>query len=58
MATQSLAAELDTQAAQLFETNSAQLEASLNPTQDCGAQIRSITYEAPAFKYAPVLHPC
>src|ERR1700723_3712337 len=40
-----------TQAAQLFD-NSPQLEASLNPTEDFGTRIRSITYDAPAFKNA------
>jgi hypothetical protein len=33
-------------------TNSPQLEASLNPTQDFGTRIRSIAYDAPAFKNA------
>jgi hypothetical protein len=41
-----------TQVTQLFQTNSPQLEASLNPTQDFGTRIRSITYDAPAFKNA------
>jgi hypothetical protein len=47
MATQSL-----TQAAELFETNSSHVEVSLNPTEDFGTRIRSISYEAPAFKNA------
>jgi hypothetical protein len=33
-------------------TDSPQLEASLNPTQDFGTLIRAITYDAPAFKNA------
>ena len=37
---------------QLLQTNSPQLEASLNPTQDFGTRIRAITYDAPAFKNA------
>ena len=37
---------------QLLQTNSPQLEASLNPTQDFGTRIRSIAYDAPAFKNA------
>jgi hypothetical protein len=41
-----------TQVTQLIETNSPQLEASLNPTQDFGTRIRAITYDAPPFKNA------
>ena len=41
-----------TQVTELTETNSPQLEASLNPTQDFGTRIRSIAYDAPAFKNA------
>ena len=51
MATQATPQSL-THAAQLFETNSPQLEASLNPTEDFGTRIRSIVYEAPAFQNA------
>jgi len=39
-----------TQSSQLIETNSPQLEASLNPTQDFGTRIRGIIFDAPAFK--------
>ena len=45
-----------TQAIQPPQTDSPQLEASLeatvNPTQDFGTRIRSITYDAPPFKNA------
>ena len=41
-----------TQVTQPIQTNSPQLEATLNPTQDFGTRIRGISYDAPAFENA------